>query len=80
MIEISNIKLTENEAFKLYQDHKYIVTYSRIFQLNHGGTPYPYVYGSELYYKKGMSKKGTYKVMTGTEINNMLGFKLLIEQ
>ena len=76
--KIGNVELTRSEAEQLYSENKYIVTYSRIFQIFFSETQNSF-YGHELYYKPGMAGRGRFYALTGKEINNLLGFALVNE-
>lgn len=78
IIKIGSVELTEDEAFKLYEENKYIITYSKIYQLFYSQAQ-KRVYGQQIYYSKGMCRKGRFFVYTGEEINHLLGFKLVNE-
>ncbi len=75
IVKIGTVELTEQEAEKILQSGKYIVTYSRIFQVFH--SPNAGYYGREVYYQPKMARRGRFHVMAGSEINRMLGIQLL---
>lgn len=76
IIKIGSVELTESEAEKLHTDGKYIVTYSKIYQLFWSNAQ-KCVYGNVIYTQKGMTKRGRYFAMTGAAINDLLGFELV---
>lgn len=76
IIKIGNVELTNDEAYELYSGKKYIVTYSRIYQL-HFSQANGTVYGREMFYQKGLAKRGRWHAMTAESVNNLLGFNLL---
>lgn len=78
IVKIGNVELTEVEAFKLYESGKYIVTYSRIYQL-HYCQPSQMVYGSEIYRQQGMARRGRFHAVDAKAVNHLLGFKLVLE-
>lgn len=78
IIKIGNVELIRDEAFDLYEKGKYIVTYSRIYQLHYCQAS-QMVYGSQVYYSPGMARRGRYYAMDAETVNHMLGFKLLRE-
>lgn len=78
IIKIGNVELTEDEALDHYEKGKYIVTYSRIYQLHYCQAS-GMVYGSQVYYSPGMARRGRYYALDAKFINHMLGFKLLRE-
>lgn len=75
IVRIGTVELTEEEAEQIQRSGKYIVTYSRIFQVCYSLAAG--WYGHELYYQPKMAKRGRFHVMTGAAINKMLGFQLL---
>ena len=77
IIRIGTVELYESEAKRLYDERKYIVTYSRIYQLNYGGRPYPHVYGHEIYASRGMTRRGRFFALPGAEVNRLVGFPLV---
>lgn len=72
-------KATQKELEKAYVKGLYIVQYSAIFQ-----PMYSYnagFYAQKVFtakYHKGLVKRGTYKLMTYKEVNETIGFKLLL--
>lgn len=79
IIKIGTVELTEAEADRLYEEGKYIVTYSKIYQLHRGGRGYPHVYGQQVYHSKGMTRRGRFHALTGKEVNDLVGYPLVIE-
>ena len=84
IVKIGPVELTEKEAERLYGEHKYIVTYSKVFQLFHGGKSYPHVYGQVIYEKPtkdgvGLARRGRFYALTGAAVNSVLGFSLVNE-
>lgn len=87
IVKIGNVELTETEAEEMYFNHKYIVQYRKIYQLgwcsnyiNSNGT-YGGVYGYLIYTsEKPLTKRGRFFALTAAEVNNLLGFKILIER
>jgi hypothetical protein len=78
IIKIGNVELTEDTAIRLYEEHKYIVTYSKIYAL-HWSNAQQGVYGTEIYKSTGLTRKGRFFAMDAASINHILGFKLLNE-
>lgn len=87
IVKIGNVELTEAEAEEMYFNHKYIVQYRKIYQLgwcenyiNPDGT-YGGVYGTLIYTsEKPLTKRGRFFALTAAEVNDLLGFKILIER
>ena len=78
-ITIGDISIDSRQAQRYYRDGKYLVTYSRIFQLNSSVNVEGHIYGTCIYYKTGLLKRGTHKFMSAKEVNELLGFKYLME-
>ena len=76
--KIGNVELTRSEAEQFYSENKYIVTYSRIFQIFFSEAQNSF-YGHEIYNKPGMAGRGRFYALTGKEINNILGIALVNE-
>lgn len=77
---MNKCKATLADIEKAYLHNLYIVQYSSIYQ------PMYSVVNAELYtqkiyttqHHKGLVKRGTYKLMTYREVNEAVGFKLLL--
>jgi len=83
MVKIGSVELTEREAFRLYEEHKYIVAYKRVFELRYSAAQ-GRVYGSQIYevpYRGqcGLTKRGRFFAMSAKEVNHLLGFRLVNE-
>lgn len=82
-VKIGTVELTETEAEKLYSEGKYIVTYSKVYQLFYSKAMRG-VYGQLIYLKPtrygvGLVQRGRYIAATAKEVNKILGFPLLNE-
>lgn len=78
VIKIGNVELTEKEAWELYENKMYIITYSKIYQLHYSQAQQK-VYGQEIYHQKGLARKGRFHKLTAKEINHLVGYQLVIE-
>lgn len=78
IIKIGNVELYENEALKLYEERKYIVTYGGVYQLFYSNAQ-KQVYGQKVIYTKGIAARGRFYAMTAETINHILGEKVLLE-
>lgn len=80
-VRIGAVELAEEEAFKIYEEGKLIVTYSKIYQLFYS-RPYGGVYGQPIYSRpmrgQGLAKRGGFYIMDGAEVNRLLGFRLVV--
>lgn len=78
IVKIGNVQLTEQEASSIYSAGKYVVTFSRVYQLFYSvNAGY---YGQEVYRcPKGqnMAKRGRFHVMNGNDVNRLIGIELL---
>lgn len=73
IIKIGNVELTREEAERLFNDRRFIVTYSKIYCLVYKAG---HIRGKEVYTSKGMTRKGRFYALTGEQINDLVGFKL----
>ena len=78
VIKIGSVEMYKDEALKLYQEQKYIMTYSKIYQLHYSNAS-QMVYGQEIYYQPRLALRGRYHTMTAKAVNHILGFNLLNE-
>ena len=78
IVKIGTVELTADEAFRLYENHKYIVTYSKIYQLFYSQAQ-QCVYGRPIYESPGLARRGRFHTLTGAEINRLLGVQLVNE-
>lgn len=78
IVKIGNVELCEAEALSLYHSEKYIVTYSRIYQLFYSAAQ-KRVYGTEIYYQKGLCKRGRFHALAGSDVNRLVKAKLVKE-
>ena len=79
MIKIGNINFTEKELKKIYSSHKYICTYTGIFDIHYSTAQRQY-YTRQVIQYKSYAKRGTYLLQTAKEINDTIGKKILIEE
>ena len=80
--KIGRVELSNEEAFKLYQDEKYIVQYKDVYQLHYSNAQ-KQVYG-QLIYKKGkeelpFTKRGRFITTDGKGLNKLIGRKIVNE-
>jgi hypothetical protein len=68
--------LSHDEVLKLYFEHKYIITYSAIYQLFYSNAQRR-AYSSEIYRGQNLTRRGTYRAATAAEVNELLQFDLL---
>ena len=72
------VELTKEEAFKIWNDRKYVVSYSGIFQPHFAqNQPKQQIYFTQISQVKGIARRGRFYTMTGDEINHVLGFEYL---
>ena len=76
IVKIGNVELYESEAMRYYQENKYIVTYSHIYQLFYSAAQQK-VYGNSIYYCKGMTRRGRFYIFDGAEVNRLVGANLV---
>ena len=70
------VELTKQEAFNIYDNKKYIVTSTAIYQ-PHYSQAQKSVYFTQISYIKGIAKKGHFHTLTAQEINHILGYEYL---
>ena len=70
------VELTKEQAFKIYDNKKYIVTNYGIFQPFYSQAQ-KQVYFQQVSFIKGIAKRGRFYTLTGNEINHILGYEYL---
>lgn len=70
------VELTKEQAYKIYNDKKYIVTSYGIFQPFYSQAS-KQVYFQKISIIKGLVKRGRFHTLTGSEINHILGYEYL---
>lgn len=71
------VELNEEDAFKIYENKKYIVTSYGIFQPEyHDNQPEQHITFRKISNIKGIAKRGRYHTLTGDEINHILGERI----
>lgn len=73
---IGKLTLSHDEVLKHYCDHKYIITYSGVYQLFYSAAQRR-TYGIEIYRAPNLTRRGTYRAATAAEVNQLLQFDLL---
>jgi len=73
---IGNVELTESQVRDIYESDRYIVTYSRVYQVFYSQAQCRF-YGVELYRQPGMARRGRFHIMTAAAVNHLLGFDLV---
>ena len=76
IVKIGNVELTMEEALKYYSEGKYIVTFSKIYQLFYSQAQKK-VYGQVIYSSKGMTHRGRFFAYSGAEVNHLIGINLV---
>lgn len=71
-----NVELTKEEAFSIYENKKYIVTSSAIYQ-PHFSSAQNQVYFTKISTCKGLAKRGRHYRLTAEQINHVMGFEYL---
>ena len=79
IVKIGSVELYKDEARKLYEEKKYIVTYGGVYQLFYSNVQ-KRVYGQKVINQRGIASRGRFYTMTAETINNVLGKKILIEE
>lgn len=79
IIKIGSVELYEDEVQKLYEEKKYIATYSGVYQIFYSNAQKRF-YGLKIIEEKGIARRGRFYIMTAKEINKVLKKKILIEE
>lgn len=79
IVKIGNVQLLEKDVEKIYQEGKYICSYTGIFQIFYSQAQKMY-YGQKIIDYKGYAKRGRFFIQTAKQINHVLGKKVLIEE
>lgn len=77
-IIIGGLTISHADALKYYCSHKYIITYSAIYQLFYSAAQRR-AYASKIYSAPSLTRRGTYRAATAAEVNELLQFALLRE-
>lgn len=82
IIKIGPVELTPEEAQQLYDDNKYIMTYTKVYALRYSDKlrrvtgdciyTYPRQKGAP-----GLSLRGRFHALSAKTLNNVLGFNLV---
>lgn len=75
--KIGGVELTEKEVAEIYESGKYIVSYSGVYQVNYSNSQQRYTY-IHVIREKGIVSRGRFHVLTGAQINDILGKEILI--
>ncbi len=78
IIKIGNVELYEKDIQKLYEEHKYIVTYGGVYQIFYSNAQKKF-YGHKVINQKGIAQRGRFYTMDAKTINHILGEKILNE-
>lgn len=73
IVKIGTTELYFEDAFKIYQEDKYIVNYSGVWQLFYSQAQNQ-VYGKKVYSYKGLTMRGRFFIKDGNAVNNLIGF------
>ena len=83
IIRIGNVQMHFSDALKLYNEKKYICTYSSIYQLStyQANTERGYsIKGTQVIYWPKFELRGRWHARTAKEINKIIGTTILIEE
>ena len=79
IVKIGGVELTEEIARRFFEEGKYIVTYSKIYQIFWSAAQKKF-YGMEIYHSPRMTQRGRFFAMSAESVNNLIGFQLLNTQ
>lgn len=77
IVKIGTVELSRSEAEAIYNERKYICSYSGIFQINYSKAQNKY-YGQKVISYKGYASRGRFYIQTASEVNSVLGKQILI--
>lgn len=77
IIKAGTTELTEQDAIRIYENQKYIVNYSGVFQ-PHYSAAQKQVYFSKVINIKGIARRGRFYEMDAKTINHIIGKDILI--
>lgn len=75
--KIGGVELTEKEVAEIYESEKYIVSYSGVYQVKYSNAQQRYT-NFHVIREKGIVSRGRFHVLTGKQINDILGKEILI--
>ena len=75
--KVGNLKITEEEAFSVYESGKYIATYTAVYQ-PHYSQAQQTVYFTAILTVKGIAPRGKFYILTAEEINKYIGKDILL--
>lgn len=78
VVKIGNVSMFKGEAKKIYDDKKYVCSYTGIYQVHYSVAQKSY-YGHKVINYKGYARRGRYYIQSAKEINNVLGKTILNE-
>ena len=79
IVKIGNVELTKEEAQEIYSEGKYICSYTGIFQINYSQAQQRF-YGQKVIDYKGYAQRGRFYIQSASQINKVLGQKILREE
>lgn len=79
IVKIGNVELTKEEAQEIYREGKYICSYTGIFQIHYSQAQKRF-YGQKVIDYKGYASKGRFYIHSASQINKVLGQKILREE
>ena len=79
--KIGPVELLEADAARLYAEGKYIVTFSKIYQIMPPNKAHATYYGHVIYtlHGGGLTRRGRFHAITGSDVNGTVGYQLVNE-
>ena len=77
IVKIGNVEMYESEARELYENNKYILTYSKVYAVDYSIAQQKF-YG-RIVFNQGGAKRGHHHIMSAKEINHLFGKTVLLE-
>lgn len=76
IVKIGSVELTAEEAYRMYRNDMYLVTYGKIYQLYYN-VGKQRVFGVAIYKQYGLCRRGRFHVLAAEEVNHLVGFELI---
>ena len=76
IIKIGSVELYQSDVEMIYNENKYVVNYSGVYQIFYSQAQRQY-YGKCVYRCKGLTLRGRFFIKDGAAVNKLIGHELL---
>ncbi len=76
IVKIGSVELTADEAYRMYRNDMYLVTYGKIYQLYYN-VGKQRVFGVAIYKQYGLCRRGRFHVLSAEDVNHLVGYELI---